>query len=54
VIIIFGTPYAVSLFKKTSATIIVAYEDVLPTQAAVLDILQNKYKPTGILPVNLG
>ena len=52
VLVIFGTPYSVSLFKDID--IIVAYEDITVTQQAVFDVLTGTLQPSGILPVNLG
>lgn len=52
IVVLFGSPYAVSLFKQASA-ILVAYEDVPVVQQAILDVLQGKFEPTGILPIKI-
>lgn len=58
VLVLFGTPYATTVFKETkfketNPNIIVAYEDVIATQQAILDVLRGIYQPTGILPISM-
>ncbi len=52
IVVLFGSPYAVSLFKQAS-TILVAYEDLPVVQQAILDVLQGKFEPTGVLPIKI-
>lgn len=52
VVVLFGSPYSISLFYD-AGTILVAYEDVPVAQRAVVDVLQAEYIPTGRLPIQL-
>lgn len=49
-LVLFGSPYALSLFGKQKS-IIVAYEDDVDAHAVAADILQGKHTPKGTLPV---
>lgn len=52
IVILFGTPYSIELFKDADA-IIMAYEDAPAAQEAVVDVLRGALQPTGILPVSV-
>lgn len=50
VLVLFGTPYAISLFD-TLGTIIVAYEDDIDAQFAVARVILGRQKAVGQLPI---
>jgi hypothetical protein len=52
IVVLFGTPYAVSLFKSADA-IVVAYEDDEDAQIAAANVLLGHKEARGILPVSL-
>ena len=51
-VIIFGTPYSVPSCKAADM-ILVAYEDVIPAQAAAAQVLLGQVHATGRLPVHI-
>lgn len=50
-LVLFGSPYALSLFNR-QASIIVAYEDDADAHVVAAHILQGRHKPQGTLPVS--
>jgi beta-N-acetylhexosaminidase len=50
ILAIFGNPYSLSLFQSENV-VIMAYEDDVDSQQAVIDVLTGHVSPTGKLPV---
>jgi beta-glucosidase-like glycosyl hydrolase len=51
-VILFGTPYSIELFPNANS-FIVAYEDTVTSQHAVVDVLRGDLKPSGVLPITI-
>jgi hypothetical protein len=52
VVVFFGTPYSAVYFQDTDL-VLVAYEDAVPAQEAVVDVLRGRLKAEGNLSVAL-
>lgn len=52
IIVLFGTPYSITLFQDADV-ILAAYEDAPAAQEAVVDVLRGQLEPAGKLPVHV-
>ncbi len=51
VVVVFGTPYAAKFFESSNS-VLIAYEEDPDAQIAAAQIIANKKRPKGILPVS--